>query len=144
MQRFEYKGKVNGAQWYDDNAHTPEEIQSTLKAVRERCPGKKIVAVFQPHTYSRTYALFDGFSRSFTEANEVILLDIFASAREEKTQTISSNMLVRELEKIEKYKIVKNMKTIEAARAYLASHVDESMVVITMGAGDVYKIYEHI
>lgn len=144
MRRFEYKGKVNRADWYDDYAHTPDEIQPTLKALKEWCPGKKIIALFQPHTFSRTRALFDGFSQCFTDADEIILLDIFPSAREQSDPTVSSDLLVEAIAAQNEKKIVKNMKTIEHAAVYMSSNASKDNVVITLGAGDVYKIYDHI
>lgn len=144
MRRFEFKGTVNGADWFDDYAHTPDEIKTTLQALRTWRPGKKIIAVFQPHTYSRTQALFDGFSRCFTDADEVILLDIFASARENENRNISSDMLVSAIIELDSSRNVKNMKDIESARAYIETRIDKDCVVITLGAGDVYTLFDAV
>lgn len=142
MRRFEAKGVVGGSVWYDDYAHTPEEIKATLGALKQWEKGKRIVAVFQPHTYSRTRSLFNEFSRSFTDANEVVLLDIFASAREAADAGISSNMLMQEILKTEENKSVKNVKTINGAAEYLKTILEPNVVVITIGAGDVYKVFD--
>ncbi len=143
-RRFEKKGVVGGADWYDDYAHTPEEVEVTLKALRERYPNKNIIAVFQPHTYSRTKALFSGFSRCFTKADEVVLLDIFASAREKMDTSVSSDLLAESIIKLGQNSSVKNMKTITAAAKYLVGQISTESVVMTLGAGDVYKIYDEI
>lgn len=144
MRRFEKKGNVKGADWYDDYAHTPEEIQATLETLKDLYPNKKIIAVFQPHTYSRTKALFDGFSHSFTKVDEILLLDIFASARENLDPNISSDSLGESIQKVEINKPVKNMKTIANTVKYLKDHLSMEYVVMTIGAGDVYKIYDEI
>ena len=66
-------GKLNGVRLYDDYAHHPEEIKATLMAAKQWLPGRRITAVFQPHTYSRTKALFEGFARAFSFADRVII-----------------------------------------------------------------------
>lgn len=142
MRRFESKGTVKEALWYDDYAHTPEEIQATLSALRSWHPDKKIIAVFQPHTYSRTKALFNKFSQSFTLADELILLDIFASAREKEDSSVSSDMLADSISKSERNKFVKNVKTIETAAKELSKKLTSKVVVMTLGAGDVYQLYD--
>ncbi|MEP7167679.1 MAG: UDP-N-acetylmuramate--L-alanine ligase [Candidatus Woesebacteria bacterium] len=138
MRRFEPKGKINGISYYDDYAHTPDEITATIQALREREPGKKTVVAFQPHTYSRTKALFDGFVASLSLADEVFILDIFASARESEDLSVSSQMLVEAIG--EKAKLV---PTIEDLRIVFQT-VTAECVCITMGAGDIYKVYEHM
>src|SRR5204863_1862354 len=73
-RRLEYKGKIiSGAEFYDDYAHHPTEIQATLHALRQFYPDKKIICIFQPHTYSRTKLLFDDFSSSFSDADAVLI-----------------------------------------------------------------------
>jgi UDP-N-acetylmuramate--alanine ligase len=90
-RRFEYMGKTErGALVYNDYAHHPAELRATLSAAKAF--GKRLVAVFQPHTYSRTAALFDEFAAAFGDADEVILADIYA-AREENVYGVTSSLL---------------------------------------------------
>jgi UDP-N-acetylmuramate--alanine ligase len=139
MRRFEYKGKINDVSCYDDYAHTPDEIRATIAALREWEPGKKIIVAFQPHTYSRTKALFDGFVESLSLADEVILLDIFASAREQVDPSMSSAMLA---------KLLPNTRHLTSNVDELAAKIPEILkpdtVFMTMGAGDIYSVYEKL
>ena len=90
-RRFELKGTKNGVTVIDDYAHHPTEIKATLNAAKNY-PHNKICCVFQPHTYSRTISLFEDFSDSFYDVDNLVLADIYA-AREKDTGIISSNML---------------------------------------------------
>lgn len=90
-RRFEYKCTVNGARVYIDYAHHPREIAATLRAARGMAHGR-LICFFEPHTYSRTAALWDGFTRCFEEADAVYFLDIYA-AREENIYGVSSEKL---------------------------------------------------
>ena len=138
-RRQEYKGKHFDMECYDDYAHHPSEIKATLQAFREKCPDKKIIACFMPHLYSRTKILFDDFVNSFEDADEIILLPIYA-AREQVDISISSDMLARELNNINKKAI--SLSNINTLKDYLKIHSDKDNVVVTMGAGDIYKLYE--
>ncbi len=136
-RRFEYKGKTKtGAVVYDDYAHHPTEIAATLSGAREMFPEKKITIVFQPHLYSRTKLLFADFAKALGEADDVILLPIYA-AREEKDETVSSKLLAAEIEK--KNPNVIYSESFEDAASHLLQK-NENDAVMTMGAGDVYKI----
>src|SRR5260221_9686098 len=84
----------NGALVYDDYAHHPTEIRATLKSIREKYPERHILCVFQPHTFSLTKLLFEDFIDSFENADKVILVDIFPSAREPQHTSITSKMLI--------------------------------------------------
>jgi UDP-N-acetylmuramate--alanine ligase len=137
-RRFELKEETRGILFIDDYAHHPTEIQATLKAAKTLYPQRKIWAVFQPHTFSRTQALLKEFAQSFHQADEVIILDIYGSARE-KAGGVHAQDLVRE---IKKYKDdqVRYIATIEQAREYLKKQCQPGQVVLTMGAGDVWKL----
>lgn len=139
MRRFEYKGMVEQMRCYDDYAHTPDEIRATLMALREWEPGKRIIAAFQPHTYSRTKALFDGFVESLNLADEVILLPIFASARESTDPSVSSKLLSQKI-------LTHNssLLTLDELAQEIMKLGNEHSVFITLGAGDIYKVYEHL
>ena len=141
-RRFEYKGKTkNGVLVYDDYGHHPTEIKATLKGAREFFGGKKIWCVFQPHLYSRTKLLLKDFGKSFGDADEIILADIYA-AREPKDENINSKMLAEE--------IVKNggaamyMESFDKIAKLLAEKAKKGDVVMTMGAGDIYKVGENL
>lgn len=143
-RRFEYVGTLpSGAKLYDDYAHHPAEIQSTLKAFRQSFPKTKIVCIFQPHTYSRTKQLFEQFSRSFNDTNVAIITNIFPSQREKEDKTISSELLAQNIAKF-------NPNTIFLPRlSDVVEYVDQKKfgrdtIIITMGAGDVYKISDSL
>ena len=148
-RRQEYKGKYFNMDFYDDYAHHPTEIKATLQAFKEKYKddihGKKIVAVFQPHLYSRTKILFDDFVNSFTDADEIIILPIYA-AREKYDDSIDSQMLVREIQNKFGDKNVTYIKVEyynwNLLKDYLEINANINKVVITMGAGDVYHVYD--
>jgi len=139
-RRFELIGEVDGIKIYDDYAHHPTEIQKLLKGVRERFPKNKIWCVFQPHTFTRTEALFHEFARSFTDADEVIIMSIFASAREELKPEFEG-MGERLVAEIKKYSPrARYIDTIEEAVDYLAAKVWSGDVVFVVGAGENWKV----
>ncbi len=141
-RRSEFKGTIGeGTLVYDDYGHHPKEIEATLKSFRKAFPKKDLVCIFQPHMYSRTKALFSDFVSSFEDANEVVFLEIFPSFREPIDPNFSSRFLQVELEA--KGKKATYFPTIEDVVEYVASqNYDRNTVVITMGAGDVYKVGE--
>ncbi len=137
-RRFEMKGRlINGVTLIDDYGHHPAEIKATLKAARAFYPYKNIRVVFQPHTFSRTQALLSDFGQCFGEADEVIIIDTYSSARE-KTGEITSAKLVDEVIKYHTKTIYK--PTITEAVDYLAKTANRSDLVITMGAGNVWQV----
>ena len=135
-RRFEFKGKFNGADIYDDYAHHPGELKVLLDAV-ELLNYKRTVLVFQPHTYSRTAALFDDFVEQLRRPDVVYLAEIYA-AREKNTIGISSNDLARQ---IDGAIFCPTFETLEDALRATAHPGD---IVLTVGAGDVFKIGEHL
>ncbi len=130
-RRFEIKGQVQGITVVDDYAHHPTEIEATLAAARLKYPGRPIWAVFQPHTYSRTATLLDSFAASFGEANHVIVTKIYA-AREQNTQGISGNDLVRRMDHPDACFVAE----LEEAASILLERAQSGDVIITLGAGD--------
>lgn len=140
-RRQEYKGEFYGATFYDDYAHHPSEIKATLQAFREKFKDKKIIACFQPHLYSRTKSLFEDFVTAFSDADQVILLPIYA-ARENFDQSINSEMLGREIENINKKSTV--LQSVEALYSYIQIHANKNTVFVTLGAGDIYRVYEYL
>lgn len=136
-RRFEKLGEAHDIVVYDDYAHHPKEIQASLEAARDWFPNKKIITIFQPHTYSRTKALLDDFANSFRSSDTVLLTDIFASAREKDTLGITTKTLV---EKTALYhKDVQYTKNKEETIKYLRRIVSPGSVIILMGAGDIYE-----
>lgn len=137
-RRFELKGVKNGINVIDDYAHHPTEIQATLKAAKNY-PHKRIIAVFQPHTYTRTITLFKDFVECFHGVDELILADIYA-AREKDTGIVSSVTLGDAI----RTKGVKatNFHSFEDIVSYLKATLKEGDLLLTMGAGDVNKVGE--
>lgn len=139
-RRFEFLGSLNsGALIYDDYAHHPTEIKKTLEAFRQKYPKKKIICIFQPHTYSRTKSLFEQFVSSFSSANEVILTDIYPSLREKEDKSVSSYILAHEVSKIHP-KVDYIAKLQDVVKYVGQKSFDDNFVIVTMGAGDVYQI----
>lgn len=143
-RRFEFVGNLSsGAALYDDYAHHPTEIRKTLTAVKRTFPNKKIVCIFQPHTYSRTKSLFEQFVSSFSNADVVILTDIYPSQREEMDSSVSSKLLKDNIERI--HKNVLYFPKLEDVVEYVGQKsFNKDYILITMGAGDVYKIATEI
>lgn len=135
-RRFEFKGKFNGADIYDDYAHHPGELKALLDAV-ETLGYKRTVVVFQPHTYTRTMALFIDFVRQLKRPDVVYLAEIFA-AREKNLLGISSADLA------EKIDGAKFFKTFEEIENDLRKNAQPGDLILTVGAGNVYKIGEHL
>lgn len=139
-RRFEYKGTKNGITIIDDYAHHPTEVAATLTAARNY-PHGRIICVFQPHTYSRTKAFLSDFARVLSMADIVVLADIYA-AREKNTIGISSKDLLAELQKNgqESY----YFPSFDEIETFLSEKCINNDLLITMGAGDVYLIGEHL
>lgn len=133
-RRMEFKGKFHGADVYDDYAHHPDEVAATLDAVRSM-GDHRVVLAFQPHTYSRTKALFDDFVRELKKPDVVVLAEIYA-ARERNTIGISSADLASEIPG------AVYCETLPEVTAYLRENVREGDIVITMGAGDIFRAGE--
>jgi UDP-N-acetylmuramate--alanine ligase len=135
-RRFQVLGEVENILVIDDYAHHPTEIQATISAAK--ATGKRIIAVFQPQRYTRTYYLFEQFSRSFDEADEVIITDIFSPAGEQRIEGVDSAKLV-ELIRSNSNPNVQHIATRDEVLTYLIQHVQPGDLVLTMGAGDIWK-----
>lgn len=134
-RRFEILGERNGVTLIDDYAHHPSEIRATLAAARQRFDEADIWAVFQPHTYSRTAALFDELAESFGDADHVIVTDIYP-AREEPIPGVSAS----ELAKVIRGPDVRYIPEIEEAAKLLLTKVKPKSVVLTLSAGDANRV----
>jgi len=140
-RRFEYKGETPaGAIVYDDYAHHPTAIAKTVRAAREKFPEKKIVVAFHPHLYSRTKSLLHEFAASLAQADQTIVAPIYA-AREEVDPNISNHVLAREAADLGGDAIA--LDSFDEIRDELLKF-DSSHLIITMGAGDIYKVAEQI
>jgi len=136
-RRFEYIGQKNDKLLYDDYAHHPTEIKATLKGIREFFPNKRIVVIFQPHTYSRTAKLLEEFGRSFNFADTVIITDIYVSAREKPILGISGKLLTDIVKKQNKQTVF--IPNEELVLKYLSQETRANDLILTMGAGDIYS-----
>ena len=135
-RRFEFKGKYNGADVFDDYAHHPSELHALLDAT-EHLGYKRRIVVFQPHTYSRTKALFDDFVQELRRPDLTILAEIYA-AREKNTIGISSRDIA---EKIPNSMYFASFEEIVKALSWTAAPGD---LILTVGAGDIYKTGEQL
>ncbi len=133
-RRMEFKGRFRGADVYDDYAHHPDELAATIDAVRS-LGEHRVVLAFQPHTYTRTSALFDDFVRELKKPDVVVLAEIYA-ARERNTVGISSADLAEQIPG------AVFCETLPEVTEYLRQNIREGDVVITMGAGDIFRAGE--
>lgn len=143
-RRMEYKGTLgNGAVVYDDYAHHPTEIKATLQGFRSQFPTERIRVVFQPHLYSRTKLLLNDFAGSFTDANEVIIAPIYA-ARETSNPETSAEILAQAIADHQKVAGLRvwAMSDFPAIENYLRDTVQKNDIIITVGAGDIFKVGE--
>ena len=139
-RRFQYKGEVGGVTVIDDYAHHPTEIEATLTA-SGNYPHKKIWCVFQPHTYTRTKALLPEFAQALSLADHVVLADIYA-ARETDTLDISSDDLRKKIAELGTP--CEYFPTFDEIENFLLGNCSSGDLLITMGAGDVVNIGEHL
>ncbi len=139
-RRFQYKGTVDGVTVIDDYAHHPTEICATLTAA-QNYPHKRLILVFQPHTYSRTKAFLDDFSRVLSMADVVVLADIYA-AREKNTFGISSRDLLARLK--ERGTECYYFPSFEEIEKFLLKKCMNGDLLITMGAGNIVEIGEFL
>ncbi len=145
-RRMEYKGTLaNDAIIYDDYAHHPTEIRATLQGFRAKFPDARIRIVFQPHLYSRTKLLLKDFVESFGDANEVIIAPIYA-AREKPDPEISAEILAKVIADHKKVAGLRvwAMSDFPAIETYLRDTAEKGDIIVTMGAGDIFKVGEEL
>ena len=133
-RRFQLRGEVNGISIFDDYAHHPTEIKATLAGARARYPERRIWAVWQPHTYSRTQTLFLEFARAFKDANEVIVTEIYA-AREPKQEFTSAEIVSAMPHLSARY-----IETLPEVSKYLIENLQVGDMVLILSAGDADQI----
>lgn len=145
-RRMQLLGRFNSALIFDDYAHHPTEIKATLAGARQKYPDKKIRAVFHPHTFTRTKALLNEFAESFNDADEVIVLDIYGSAREKQGGVHSKDLVEKiiALQASDACKAVKYIASLEECEKYLRQTVQKDEIILLMGAGDVFRIGEKL
>jgi UDP-N-acetylmuramate--alanine ligase len=133
-RRLQFKGHCNGADVYDDYAHHPGELHATLEAVRSM-GYSRIICAFQPHTYTRTHALFDDFVRELRTVDLAVLAEIYA-AREQNTIGISSKDLADQISGAEFF------ETLPEVASFLRKTAQPGDIILTVGAGDIYRVAE--
>ena len=144
-RRFEYHGETpNGALVYDDYAHHPTAIRATVEAAREKFPDKRIVVAFHPHLYSRTRSLLNDFAAALASADRAFVAPIYA-AREAPDPAVSNHILADATRRLPSGKQgnVVALDSFDDIRDRLLQEGDDALI-ITMGAGDIYKVAEQI
>jgi len=139
FRRWEVKAEVNGVTIVDDYAHHPTEIKATLAGAKSGWR-RRVVCVFQPHLYSRTRDFYDDFGRSFFNADVLVLTDVYP-AREEPIQGVNGELIANAAKEFG-HKQVHYVPDKKAVPAFLLSIVQSGDMVITMGAGDIWRFGE--
>ena len=134
-RRMEFKGNYRDAEIFDDYAHHPDEVKATIDSIRASMPGRRLVLAFQPHTYTRTHALFEDFIRELSKADVLVLAEIYA-ARERNTIGISSADLANQIPD------AIYCPTLPQVTEVLSNVIRPGDMVITMGAGDIFRAGE--
>ncbi|WP_179348025.1 UDP-N-acetylmuramate--L-alanine ligase [Winogradskyella pacifica] len=135
-RRFTYQIKTEYFVFIDDYAHHPEEINAVHQAVREMYPDKKVLAIFQPHLFSRTRDFIDGFAESLSKFDELLLLDIYP-AREVPIEGVTSEWLLNKIEN-------SNKKLVQKSNLINEIKKSDAQIVLTIGAGDIGEEVKHI
>jgi len=138
QRRLEIKGEIAGITVLDDYGHHPTEIKTTLQAIKESWPGRRIVVAFQPHRYTRTQALFDEFTRAFYQSDLLMVLPIYP-AGEKKIPEVDGPVLCEGI-KAHGHKEAHYCKDFGAAIHLLKKVLKSGDILLTLGAGDVWKI----
>jgi UDP-N-acetylmuramate--alanine ligase len=134
-RRFQLTGEINNVKVIDDYAHHPSEIKATLKAAGQLKTGR-LISVFQPHRYTRTAILGDRFGESFSEADMIIVSDIY-SAGEQPIEGVSADIIISAIEKHEGRKVI-YLPTRQEIVDYLVQTARPGDMILTMGAGDIW------
>ncbi len=137
-RRFELRGERNGVLVIDDYAHHPTEIRATIDAARNGWPGRRVVAVFQPHTYTRTRDFVDEFASACAEADVVVLTDVYA-AREQPIPGITGELLATAARALG-HSSVHYVPNVVDVAGQISGMLQPGDVVLTMGAGDIHKV----
>ena len=138
-RRLDFKGHYKGAKVIDDYAHHPTEIRASLNAIKQEEAKGKVYCIFQPHTFTRTQILFDSFAKSFYDADEVIITDIYG-AREVDKGAIHSRDLANAIVNVKST----YLESFEDIKSYLKEKIVENDIIITMGAGNIVELGEEL
>jgi len=138
-RRLQIKGEKNGVLVIDDYGHHPTEIKATLQTCKKSLPGRRIITIFQPHRYTRTRDLYHEFLSAFHDTDKLYMVDIYA-ASEKPIAGVSSRKLVEDLNK--NGKDVLYVKDLQKLKNTLKAEVKKNDVVLTLGAGNIYKFGE--
>jgi len=139
-RRLEFKGTKDGVYYYDDYGHHPTEIMNTLSAIERHLKGGKVHVIFQPHRFTRTSILMDEFAKAFFKADTVLVMDIYP-AGESPIEGINSKVLVKKM-KDSGHPSVHYIPNFEGIKEMINKVAREGDIVLTLGAGDVYKFHE--
>ena len=142
QRRFEYKGEGSGIKVFDDYGHHPTEIRAVLKAARQSFDRRRVFVIFQPHRYTRTRDLMDEFAQSFTSVDRLFIMDIYP-AGEATIEGVNSENLLKRVERNEGAKATYIPERNELVKRII-SELRTDDVLITLGAGDVYKVGNEI
>lgn len=140
-RRFEKIGEKQGVLYYDDYAHHPSQVFATLQAAKQWLPLNRIIALFQPHTYSRTKVLLDQFAKSFSHADQVIITDIYASAREQTDSSVSGQILADQVKQHHQHV---DFVPYDQLTDHLQSQLKPQDALFTLGAGNIYQIHQQL
>jgi len=135
-RRFSYQIKESNLVYIDDYAHHPTEIDAVFQALSELYPSQKVLAIFQPHLFSRTKDFGDGFAKSLSQFDEVLLLDIYP-ARELPIEGITSSWLLDKMTNNEKKVVSKTNLISEILKS-------DAKIIVTIGAGDIGELVSSI
>lgn len=144
QRRFELKGTHNGVIYYDDYAHHPRELKIVIETLKEMFPEKPIYIIFQPHTFSRTKALFDEFVEALGQAPHLILAEIFASAREAFDPNMSSKLIYDKIKEKFPECDVQFIPTLDEIAQFCKEKLPQDSICMTVGAGDIYHLHDKI
>jgi UDP-N-acetylmuramate--alanine ligase len=141
QRRLEIKGEVRGVIVVDDYGHHPTEIKLTLQTVKKIWPGRRIVVAFQPHRYTRINALFDDFAQAFYQSDVLVVLPIY-SAGEKSIEGIDSHGICKAIRAHGHREVVFSEGS--EAVLYLQKNLKKEDILLTLGAGDVWKVGEEV
>ena len=136
-RRFENRGEVNRIRFIDDYAHHPSEIRATLAAARQNSPNQRIVAIFQPHRYTRTLSLLADFAQCFNDADLVAIAEIY-SAGEPNTGQINGEIVVQEIAAYNPHVIYK--PSLQSVVEFLKQTLREGDLALFLGAGNLNTV----
>ncbi|MEI6596893.1 MAG: UDP-N-acetylmuramate--L-alanine ligase [bacterium] len=146
-RRMQILGEFKGVTIIDDYAHHPTEIKATIEAVRQKYGDRNLTVVFHPHTFSRTKILFEDFAKSFSQVDELIIIDIYGSAREKQGGVHSRDLIKKIINNNQQSGIkqeVKYISTLAECEKYLREYIKRDDIILLMGAGDIFRVGENL